>query len=83
MTYTVKDDCTTCGECHPNCPNGAIKAEATGEGYWIDPTLCDRCPDVEVPYCLESCSIEVLTPLKPKKGRTKSTLLPAAILEIW
>ncbi len=83
MAYTIGDDCTACGECHPHCPNGAIKADTTGEGYWIDPTLCDRCPDVEIPRCLKSCAIEALTPLKSKKGRTKSTLLPAAILEIF
>lgn len=83
MAYTIKDDCIACDNCRPQCPNGAIKAQATTDGYWIDPTLCDRCPDLEIPPCLESCAIDALAPLKPKKGRTKSTLLPAAILEIF
>ena len=83
MAYTIKDDCIACDNCRPQCPNGAIKAEAAEEGYWIDPTLCDRCSDLEIPRCLESCAIGALAPLKPKKGRTKSTLLPAAILEIF
>ncbi|NMF83691.1 helix-turn-helix domain-containing protein [Nodosilinea sp. P-1105] len=83
MPYTVKEDCIACDSCRPECPNGAIKAASEGEGYWIDPTLCDRCPDVEIPRCVEACSVGSLTPLKPKKGRSKSTLLPAAIHEIF
>ena len=83
MAYTIENGCTACDNCRPQCPRGAIKAEATGEGYWIDPTLCDSCPDVEIPRCLDSCSIGAPTPLRSKKGRCKSTLLPAAILEIF
>ena len=83
MTYTIKDNCVVCDICQPECPTGAIKPEVEGEGFWIDPTLCDGCPDVKVPRCVAACSVGSLTPLKPKKGRRKSTLLPLAIPAIF
>ncbi|MBE7382417.1 MAG: helix-turn-helix domain-containing protein [Leptolyngbya sp. SIO1E4] len=83
MVYTVKDGCIQCDNCRPQCPNGAIKTEADGVNYWIDPTLCNGCADVAIPRCVDACSIGALTPLKAKKGRCKSTLLPAAILDIF
>jgi DNA-binding transcriptional regulator YiaG/Pyruvate/2-oxoacid:ferredoxin oxidoreductase delta subunit len=83
MTYTVKEGCIVCDSCRPVCPNGAIKTEDNGDSYWIDPTLCDQCPDVDVPPCVEVCSVGSLAPLTPKKGRNKSTLLPAAIPTIF
>ncbi|MEO1404393.1 MAG: helix-turn-helix domain-containing protein [Cyanobacteria bacterium J06635_1] len=83
MAYTIKDGCISCDSCRPRCPTGAIKPEAKWEGYWIDPTLCDDCQDLEVPRCLKSCGVGSLSPLVPKKGRRKSTLLPAAIVDIF
>ncbi|MEO1299320.1 MAG: helix-turn-helix domain-containing protein [Cyanobacteria bacterium J06636_16] len=81
--YTIKDGCIACDSCRPQCPNGAIKPESEGGGYWIDPTLCDGCQDVAIPRCVEACDLGSLAPLKPKKGRYKSTLLPAAIPDIF
>lgn len=83
MVYTIKDGCIQCDSCRPQCPNGAIKTQADGNGYWIDPTLCDGCDDIEQPRCVEVCSFGALTPLQAKKGRCKSTLLPAAIPDIF
>lgn len=83
MAYTIKDGCVSCDSCRPQCPNGAIKPEAEREGYWIDPTRCDGCRDLERPRCIEACDIGLLTPVQAKKGRCKSTLLPAAILDIF
>ncbi len=83
MAYTIKDGCVTCDSCLPVCPSEAIKSETEGDGYWIDPTLCDSCKDLKVPRCVAVCNVGSLTPLKPKKGRCKSTLLPAAIPEIF
>jgi len=83
MAYTIKDGCISCDSCWPTCPNEAIKPKANAEGYWIDPTLCDSCKDVDVPRCVEVCDNGSLTPLAPKKGRCKSTLLPAAIPDIF
>lgn len=83
MVYTIKDGCIQCDSCRPQCPTGAIKTEANTDHYWIDPTLCDGCEDIEQPRCVEVCSIGALTPLQAKKGRCKSTLLPAAIPDIF
>ncbi|MEM1240246.1 MAG: helix-turn-helix domain-containing protein [Cyanobacteria bacterium P01_H01_bin.26] len=83
MAYTIKDGCISCDSCRPQCPTGAIKTEAEWEGYWIDPTLCNDCKELESPRCLNSCSVGSLSPLIPKKGRRKSTLLPAAIADIF
>ncbi|MEM8545006.1 MAG: helix-turn-helix domain-containing protein [Cyanobacteria bacterium P01_H01_bin.119] len=83
MPYTIKDGCVDCDSCEPLCPNGAIKPETEQAGYWVDPTLCDGCQDIEVPRCVSVCDIGTLAPLQPKKGRCKSTLLPAAIPEIF
>ncbi|MGP1371786.1 MAG: helix-turn-helix domain-containing protein [Almyronema sp.] len=83
MAYTIKDGCIACDSCRPQCPNGAIKPQAQWEGYWIDPTLCDGCQDLQVPRCVEVCEVGSLTPLTAKKGRCKSTLLPAAIPDIF
>jgi len=84
MLYTIKEGCVDCDSCEPKCPNGAIKSnEEAAEGYWIDPTLCDGCRDLDVPRCVEVCNIGSPMPLQPKKGRIKSTLLPAAIPDIF
>jgi DNA-binding transcriptional regulator YiaG/Pyruvate/2-oxoacid:ferredoxin oxidoreductase delta subunit len=84
MAHTVRDsECTTCNLCEPTCPQGAIKPNDDDNGYWIDPTLCDDCADEEAPLCEDVCSETAVVPLKPKKGRCKSTLLPAAIPEIF
>ncbi|MGF1458095.1 MAG: hypothetical protein ACFBSG_03625 [Leptolyngbyaceae cyanobacterium] len=84
MPYTIKDGCVACDVCEPQCPNGAIKPrEEAVEGYWIDPTLCDGCQGLEVPRCVAVCNVGSPTLLQPKKGRLKSTLLPAAIPDIF
>ncbi len=83
MAYTIKEGCVTCGDCRDLCPNGAIKPNETESAFWIDPTLCDRCEDVETPFCVSACPVDSLVPLQPKKGRNKSTLLPAAIPTIF
>lgn len=84
MVYTIKDDCHDCDSCQPQCLNGAIKPSDEREGYWIDPTLCNSCPDLEVPRCVAVCdSQDNLRQLQAKKGRCKSTLLPPAIPNIF
>ncbi|MGK7913880.1 MAG: helix-turn-helix domain-containing protein [Synechococcus sp.] len=83
MPYGIDSGCNACNSCWPECPTGAIKAEPLGDGYWIDPTLCDNCQELEKPRCLDVCNVGSLAPITPKKGRSKSTLLPAAILDIF
>jgi DNA-binding transcriptional regulator YiaG/Pyruvate/2-oxoacid:ferredoxin oxidoreductase delta subunit len=83
MAYTIKDGCIVCDSCRPQCPTGAIKPETEKDGYWIDPTLCDGCRNLAAPQCIEVCDVGALEPLQPKKGRCKSSLLPAAIPDIF
>ena len=84
MVYTIKEGCRGCDRCWPQCPSGAIKPSTEREGYWIDPTLCNSCPDVAVPRCVSVCESDAyLQPLQAKRGRCKSTLLPPAIPEIF
>ncbi|MGD1900174.1 MAG: helix-turn-helix domain-containing protein [Phormidesmis sp.] len=84
MVYTIREGCRDCDSCEPLCPNGAIKPTEERKSYWIDPTLCDSCQTLTVPRCVQVCDSDgLLTPLKPKKGRCKSTLLPPAIPDIF
>jgi DNA-binding transcriptional regulator YiaG/Pyruvate/2-oxoacid:ferredoxin oxidoreductase delta subunit len=84
MAHTVKDnDCVACSVCEPTCPQGAIKPRDDQDGFWVDPTLCNDCEGEVVPLCINICDSEALVPLQPKKGRCKSTLLPAAIPDIF
>jgi NAD-dependent dihydropyrimidine dehydrogenase PreA subunit len=83
MVLTIKqDDCLGCSECHSRCPQGAIKS-SENTPFWIDPTLCNECPDIEVPPCQEICYEGVIVPLQAKKGRHKSAHLPGAIPAIF
>ncbi|ESA34620.1 helix-turn-helix protein [Leptolyngbya sp. Heron Island J] len=83
MAYTIKDGCIICDSCRPQCPTGAIKPLVGSEGYWVDPTLCNNCEGLDVPLCSKACDVGALSPLVPKKGRYKSSLLPAAISDIF
>lgn len=84
MAYTIRAGCILCEDCLPLCPTGAIKPhEGEMTGYWIDPTLCDRCENYDTPQCVSVCPVASPEPLRPKKGRNKSTLLPAAIPDIF
>ncbi|MEL6901809.1 MAG: helix-turn-helix domain-containing protein [Cyanobacteria bacterium J06606_4] len=84
MVYTIKDGCSDCDRCEPQCPKGAIKPTEERESYWIDPTLCNSCTDLDIPRCVQVCdSDKLLKPLAAKKGRCKSTLLPPAISDIF
>jgi DNA-binding transcriptional regulator YiaG/Pyruvate/2-oxoacid:ferredoxin oxidoreductase delta subunit len=84
MAQTVNNEnCTLCNVCQSVCPQDAIKTNADGDGFWIDPTLCNDCADEPTPLCAEFCEGNAVAKLQPKKGRCKSTLLPPAIPEIF
>lgn len=53
MALTINvDDCTACGACEFECPNGAIR---TKRGvYIIDAGLCTEC-DGDKPKCVSVC----------------------------
>jgi len=83
MPHTIKTSCTGCESCQPQCPTGAIRLKDDQSGYWIDPTLCNDCEDLAAPQCVSACGVGSLEPLPAKKGRCKSTTLPAAIPDIF
>lgn len=84
MTQTVNNaECTLCNGCQSICPQDAIKPLEDETGFWIDPTLCDNCASEPAPLCADFCSEHAVVTLQPKKGRCKSTLLPAAIPNIF
>jgi ferredoxin len=58
MASTITDDCIGCGNCEPECPNGAVSQ--AGEVYVIDPARCDDC--VETGGCagVEICPTEAI-----------------------
>ena len=58
MASTITDDCIGCGNCEPECPNGAVSQ--AGDVYVIDPDRCDDC--VETGGCggVEICPTEAI-----------------------
>ena len=71
MPYTIPNkSCVGCDICLLQCPTGAIKVE--GNGYWIDPLLCNNCEGYySEPHCVSVCPTSSPIPLQPKKGRCK------------
>ncbi len=52
----VKDECTSCGDCQPVCPTGAVlKKKGT---YIIDAEVCTECEgEFDEPQCVEACPV--------------------------
>ena len=38
-----RESCTRCGECHAECPSGAVRIDPESGCYRIDGDLCIRC----------------------------------------
>ncbi|ARN80795.1 4Fe-4S binding protein [Methylocystis bryophila] len=56
MAYRIiASQCTACGACEFECPNGAIRMK--GETYIIDAGKCTEC-DGDGPRCVEVCPVE-------------------------
>lgn len=46
--------CTACGSCEFECPNGAIRMK--GDAYRIDPGKCTECKGLfDSPRCIAAC----------------------------
>ncbi len=63
MAYYILDNCTECGACMNECPEGAI---TEGSPYRIDPSLCTECG-----ACAEVCPVEACIPMPEKAEGTK------------
>jgi ferredoxin len=51
MSYTITDECISCGVCQDECPTEAIKEG--DDKYEIDPELCTECGS-----CADVCPVE-------------------------
>ncbi len=50
----VADLCTSCGDCEPVCPTGAIVPKKGV--FFIKEAICTECePDHDMPQCLSVC----------------------------
>jgi ferredoxin len=60
MAYTiVKDNCTGCCACEPECPNQAISESADGL-FVIDPAKCTECiGHHDEAQCVAVCPIDL------------------------
>lgn len=57
MAYQIiQSQCSVCGACEFECPNGAIKMK--GDAYVIDPTKCTECEDQGSPQCASVCPVD-------------------------
>ncbi len=61
MAYKITEDCSSCGLCEPECPNGAIYE---GEQIFvIDPDKCTECVGFyNSSKCAEVCPMEACVP---------------------
>lgn len=72
MTYTIPQNCDSCGICLPKCPTGAIQTDKNHK-HWIEPGLCNECEDENgEPLCVISCPDSYPVRLPTKKGRYKA-----------
>ena len=58
MAYQIiKSECTICGACEFECPNGAISLKE--DAYVIRATKCTECQGhFDVPQCAAICPVE-------------------------
>ena len=54
IEYTINDNCTGCGLCQKNCPQGAISGEERNQRS-IDPEKCIRCG-----VCFDVCKFDAV-----------------------
>lgn len=65
MAYMiVKENCTSCSACEPECPNVAI-SEKNGT-FVIDPKKCTECIGYfDEPQCVAVCPIDLTCIINP------------------
>ena len=62
MAMTIDpDNCTTCGACEDDCPNGAVSLKKIV--YVINAALCNECEGfADEPRCLMGCPADAVVP---------------------
>ncbi len=52
-------ECTACGSCEFDCPNGAIRMK--GDAYRIDAAKCSECSGLfDSPRCAAACPADAI-----------------------
>lgn len=73
MALLIKDTCTNCDMCEPECPNEAINFGE--EIYEIDPHLCTECVGFyDEPTCVAVCPIKNCIIVDPEHVESKQAL---------
>ena len=76
MALIIKEDCTNCDVCLPECPNEAITdgSEQESDIYYIHPDRCTECVGAfDEPLCAEVCPVECIEP-DPEHAESKEEL---------
>ena len=74
MALLIKDTCTNCDMCEPECPNEAITFGE--EIYEINPDLCTECIGFyEEPTCMKVCPINNCIVVDPEHVESEEQLL--------
>jgi ferredoxin len=74
MALIIKDCCTNCDMCEPECPNDAITFG--NDIYEINPDLCTECVGFyEEPTCVKVCPINNCIIVDPDHIETEDKLL--------
>ena len=74
MALLIKDNCTNCDMCEPECPNEAITFG--DEIYVINSDLCTECVGhYEEPTCMKVCPINNCIIIDPDNIETEEQLL--------
>lgn len=74
MALLIKDTCTNCDMCEPECPNDAITFGE--EIYEINPDLCTECIGFyEEPTCMKVCPINNCIIVDPEHVESEEQLL--------
>jgi ferredoxin len=74
MSMVINEDCISCGNCEPACPNTAITA---GDSiYLVDAERCTECVGAfDKPQCVDVCPVEGCITTDPNHPETQEALL--------
>ena len=72
MALKITDECISCGDCEPECPNQAISVDE--EIFIIDPLKCTECVGhFDESQCLKACRYDCIIP-DPDRRESKEQL---------
>ena len=76
MAMKIVEECISCGNCEPECPNQAISQAE--DIYVIDPLLCTECVGFhDVEQCAAVCPVDCCVP-DPNNEEPEAALIDRA-----